>query len=222
MFNSALKDVVEIIRREPRLVVRENHIINSFCSYVNSIDFWRRTHNIVSARYNSYDLWENIYDSIFLYNVLPTSSKIIDAGAGAGFPGVPLAIIFPLTKFILVDHDRKKCSFLRLVKAKLNLKNLEVLNNNLEAIQLSDVIITKAAFAPAYAHILAQSMASGGRIVIWATANTTKEFSNALCKHDVALSRTYDYTLPSGKKRCLLLFTKSCSDLGLAQTSAEI
>lgn len=51
---------------------------------------------------------------------------VLDVGSGAGFPGIPLAIVKEEANFYLVDVSQKKCAFLNLVKFKLNLNNVNV------------------------------------------------------------------------------------------------
>jgi 16S rRNA (guanine(527)-N(7))-methyltransferase RsmG len=185
-----------------------NIVVDKLKSYIDIIVFWRKTHNIISNQYNVDDLWDNVFDSINFCSFLAMESEIVDAGAGNGFPGIPLAIIFPLKKFYLVDHHRKKCSFLRLVKARLALDNVQVVNRKLEKIERHQMIITKAAFSPSHAAILANSVIKEGRIAIWSTAKTARALIEELKKYGVFLSTSFNYVLPSGKERCLLLFTK--------------
>ncbi len=57
---------------------------------------------------------------------------IADAGSGAGFPGIPLAIAFPNIKFTLVERMSKRCAFLENVVAICALANVTVLNSEVE------------------------------------------------------------------------------------------
>lgn len=206
---AVFKKIKDIIAGNIKSTNEHCDAFNKLEIYVDYVEKWMKTHNIISGKYSRYDIWENIYDSVFCASLLNSENEILDAGAGGGFPGIPLAIIYAQKKFQLVDLNRKKCSFLRSVKAKINLANVTVTNKNLEDVEPAKIIITKAAFAPHNAGILARSVKNGGRIIIWATTNKSSEFENELKKFAVFLSASLDYTLPSGKKRCLLLFTKS-------------
>lgn len=184
--------------------------------YVNLMHYWNSIHNISSTKNNPSGWLENVHDSIATIlqekdlEALFYESKnyILDAGAGGGFPGIPLAIIFKQTQFILVDANRKKCSFLRTVKAKLALSNVTVVNKNLEDVAPVSLIITKAAFSPANAGILASSVLSTGRIIIWSTPMMADDFVKVLTKNCCTLLSQYDYYLPSNKRRSLLVFLK--------------
>jgi len=58
--------------------------------------------------------------------------SIIDVGTGAGFPGVPLKILFPQPKLVLLESTTKKTVFLQHLVAKLQLQNVDVINNTAE------------------------------------------------------------------------------------------
>lgn len=58
--------------------------------------------------------------------------KIIDVGTGAGFPGIPLSILLPDTKFTLLDSLSKRIDFLSVVIEELQLKNVEVFHGRAE------------------------------------------------------------------------------------------
>lgn len=76
---------------------------------------------------------KHFYDSLYVDNFLDLKNKkIMDLGSGAGFPGIPLAICYPKTKFYLVEPIKKRCNFLELVVKKLDLKNVIILNSRVE------------------------------------------------------------------------------------------
>ncbi len=54
--------------------------------------------------------------------------NIVDIGTGAGFPGLPLKILLPQTRFVLIEPTAKKAIFLRHIIYKLGLENIEILN----------------------------------------------------------------------------------------------
>ncbi len=82
------------------------------------------------------DFWEkNIWDSVA--PVLPydlSNKKVIDIGTGGGFPGIPLAIIFPQAEFTLMDSTAKKIKFIEQTAQKLGLNNVKTVINRAEII----------------------------------------------------------------------------------------
>lgn len=94
--------------------------------YVNLIKKWDRVHSLVSKGDRDHLEERHINDSLALEPHLNPSGNHLDIGSGAGFPGIPLAICRPDVLFVLNDRSRNKCRFLREVKFRLNLVNVDV------------------------------------------------------------------------------------------------
>lgn len=104
-------------------------------------------------------------DEIYLRHVLHSlaigkfiqfkpESKIIDVGTGGGFPGIPLAILFPETQFTLVDSIAKKIKVVHEVVTALELTNVTTINDRVEKTKGQyDFIISRAVAAmPTFVH----------------------------------------------------------------------
>lgn len=81
-------------------------------------------------------------------------AKVLDVGTGGGFPGVPLAILFPNVNFTLVDSIGKKIKVVDEVVAGLGLNNVKTLNKRVEEINGQfDFIVSRAVAAmPTFVH----------------------------------------------------------------------
>ncbi len=74
--------------------------------------------------------------------------SIIDAGTGGGFPGIPLAILFPETGFTLVDSIGKKINLVREVSEVLELKNVRPVHARVETLNIrADFVVSRAVTA---------------------------------------------------------------------------
>ena len=91
---------------------------------------------------------KHVFDSLSILKWKDFSKKetILDVGTGGGFPSVILAIWFPSKKIIANDSRIKKINFIKEIKEKLNLKNLEIAYSRIEEIEPlnADVVVSRA------------------------------------------------------------------------------
>jgi len=93
---------------------------------------------------------KHFYDSLTITKIVNiTNQNICDLGSGAGFPGLVLAITFPNTKITLIESNSKKCNFLNIVKDKLELNNVNIINTRVEEYskinrELYDIVTARA------------------------------------------------------------------------------
>jgi 16S rRNA (guanine527-N7)-methyltransferase len=103
-------------------------------SYLEELIRWNRTYNLTAVRNPRDMIFRHILDSL---TVLPYlhGGHMLDLGSGAGLPGVILAVMAPEREFILLEANGKKASFLRHIKAHLNLINIIVVQARAEDYQ---------------------------------------------------------------------------------------
>lgn len=77
---------------------------------------------------------KHLIDSVICYGwpEIDNANKIIDLGTGAGFPGIPLAILYPHKKFLLADSLNKRLQFIWEAAEKLEINNIEVKHGRAE------------------------------------------------------------------------------------------
>ena len=74
-----------------------------------------------------------------------SSATVLDLGTGGGFPGIPLAILFPSARFVLCDSVGKKTIVAQAVASALDLKNVQVVNARAESLpQTFDFVVSRA------------------------------------------------------------------------------
>lgn len=75
---------------------------------------------------------KHVADCVLPWRLFAVAAHIVDAGSGAGFPGIPLALIFPGTRFTLLESTQKKARFIERAVQQLALANVEVLAERAE------------------------------------------------------------------------------------------
>jgi 16S rRNA (guanine527-N7)-methyltransferase len=100
-------------------------------AHLDLLDDWNSRMNLTAIRDRPSQLTKHLLDSL---TVLPylEGARIADVGSGAGFPGIPLAIVEPDRHFTLIESTGKKCRFLEHVRDTLELKNVEVVQSRAE------------------------------------------------------------------------------------------
>ncbi len=85
---------------------------------------WNRRLNLTRITRPDQVIIRHILDSLIPSRWLPQEGHALDVGTGPGFPGIPLKIVNPGLKMTLLDAQRKKVSFLRVVLSELALENI--------------------------------------------------------------------------------------------------
>ena len=89
---------------------------------------WNSKINVISRKDINFFYERHLLHSLGIAKVVQflPNAKILDVGTGGGFPGIPLAILFPQTHFFLIDSIGKKIKVVEDVTAALELKNISV------------------------------------------------------------------------------------------------
>ena len=109
---------------------------NQFEKYYELLIDWNQRMNLTTITDRDEVVQKHFIDSVLLltkYDKTEFENKnIIDVGTGAGFPGIPLKIVYPEIDFVLVDSLNKRVKFLKDVKEALGLEGLEALHGRAE------------------------------------------------------------------------------------------
>lgn len=119
--------------------------INQFCDYYDLLVSWNEKMNLTSITEINEVILKHFVDSISIVNFYDFSliESIVDIGTGAGFPGIPLKIIFPDIKFVLIDSLNKRVSFLNTVIDNLELKKISAIHGRAEELGRSNELREK-------------------------------------------------------------------------------
>jgi len=123
--------------------------IAALLGFLHLMQKWGKTYNLTAIRDLRAAVDLHLLDSLAVSPFLEGRS-ILDVGTGAGLPGLPLAILHPERRFVLLDASAKKVRFVRQVMLELGLRNVEVVVARVE----------DAVFEETFDRVMARAFAS--------------------------------------------------------------
>ena len=134
----------EILRYFPNLSQEQ---VQQFERLKDLYEEWNQQINVISRKDTENFYERHVLHSLGLAKIIrfQKTSEILDVGTGGGFPGIPMAIIFPDVKFTLVDSIGKKIKVVNEISAALGLKNVTGLHLRAEDVKGDfDFVISRA------------------------------------------------------------------------------
>lgn len=190
-----------------------------FEEYKELLKEYNKKFNLTSITNDNEIYLKHFYDSLCITKAkeLLNASSLLDIGTGAGFPGIPVAIVNKDIKITLVESNKKKCEFLKVVKDSLNLQNVEIINARAEDFAKTNREKFEVATSRAVANLsilleLEFPALSVGGVLIALKSNVQEELENSksiLKELNGTIKNTIEYTLPyEESKRTLLIIQK--------------
>jgi 16S rRNA (guanine527-N7)-methyltransferase len=121
-------------------------MLSSLLGYIDLLKKWNSAYNLLGSNELPLLVSRHILDSLSVAPYME-GNLIADIGAGAGLPGIPLAILNPEKQFVLIDSNGKKTRFMFQAKIQLGLDNITIENCRLEhyqSIQQIDMVMCRA------------------------------------------------------------------------------
>ena len=178
--------------------------------------------NLTGIKDREESLVKNIYDSMTVYDekYFPQEGRILDLGTGAGFPGIPLAVLRPDMHVVLMDSILKKLNFIDAAAGKLGIRNIKIMHMRAEeggrrrkTRESFDVVTARAVkMLPVIAEWAMPFVKVGGIFAAMKGPGAEEELKNAgkiLHELQGELIEKKDFELPGGEKRSILYFRKT-------------
>lgn len=161
--------------------------IKQFEEYFNLLVEWNEKINLTTIIEQEQVIIKHFLDSCLGKKYINDNCTLLDIGAGAGFPSIPLKILFPNLQVVMIDSVNKKINFLNSVIDALHLTNCKAIHTRAED------LAKKSGFRESFDYVVSRAVASlntlleyslpfvkvGGRFVAYKATNCEQEIENS-------------------------------------------
>lgn len=165
---------------------------------------------------------KHFYDSLapIFYDLIDNRElRLLDIGAGAGFPSLPMKILFPELRVTIIDSLNKRIKFLEYLSSELGLENVELLHGRAEDFgqdakyRASFDLVTARAVARlnVLSELTLPFLKKDGLLLSLKAAQFDEELAeakNAIALLSAKFEKQVDYSLPDGSERHIALISK--------------
>lgn len=148
---------------------------------------------------------KHVLDSVIPWQWFAGAREVCDGGTGAGFPGIPLALVLPEVRFVLVESTVKKANFVEAAARELELRNVLVTPRRVEDYVRgpNDLIITARAVAPMtkMVDLIGPAIRVGCRALLYKGPEVQDEIQEAeprMKRYSMQSHILHRYSLPDG------------------------
>jgi 16S rRNA (guanine527-N7)-methyltransferase len=189
---------------EPFISLDETRL-SAISKYIDLLMKWNARMNLTAVRDPEEMVHRHFGESFFAAKDALAQGRIqsvIDVGSGAGFPGVPFAMLEPGIQVTLIESNQKKVTFLRELVFSLDLKNVKVFSGRAEGYaEFADLVMMRAVekFEKALPFAL-KLVHPGGRILLmigYSQVEMAKQLGKQVAWDEIV-------TVPGGHSRILL------------------
>ncbi len=165
---------------------------------------WAKRMNLTGHRDGPSVMRHLILDATALALELPSWRSLVDIGSGAGFPGLPVACLYPDRKITLVEPRERRHHFQKEARRSLGLSQVRTLRGRAEELppEPHDIALCQAVATPAQAEALLRPWVKDTG---WIALPLSREQAASICPRPDAEDRTY--VAPDGRERGLRLLS---------------
>lgn len=215
-----IKEALSIYFAKASIVIDERKV-EKLAQFYHILEAENQNYNLTAIDTAEDAATRHFVDSLMVAKckAFRSSQSVLDVGSGAGFPGIPLAIVYPEKKYVLLDALQKRVGFLNKCIDQLQLNNVEAVHERAETFanntQYREVFDLVTARAVAELAILCEyclpAVRLKGHFVAMKSLGIAEELNKALPAIKIlggGTMHTWEYTLPDTRQRQLVVIPK--------------
>lgn len=193
-----------------------------FEHYFQLLVEWNEKINLTAITDKEEVYLKHFYDSVapILQGLIPNETiKLLDIGAGAGFPSIPMKILYPNLDVTIIDSLNKRINFLQLLAGELGLEGVHFYHGRAEDFAQDkkfraqfDIVTARAvARMQVLSELTIPFLKVGGKLLALKASNAPEELTDAKNALNLLFSKVEDnisYTLPNGDPRYMTIVEK--------------
>lgn len=191
----------ELARVLPPDIPHRRRLIDKAAQHLRLISSANEYMNLTRIMTPQEAVIKHVYDSVAPWRHFSDVRRVLDAGTGAGFPGVPLAVILPEARFTLAESIQKKARFVDSVVDSLELTNVRIVADRAESNAVAEPpeIITARAVAPMHRllDLFGKALRRGSQLLLYKGPEVESELQEAQ-QRKVSAEVICRYELPDG------------------------
>ncbi|HBG46654.1 MAG TPA: 16S rRNA (guanine(527)-N(7))-methyltransferase RsmG [Deltaproteobacteria bacterium] len=189
----------------------------AFLTYLRELKVWNKKINLTAIEDEKDIIIKHFLDSLTPFGLFSEVRSVLDMGAGAGFPGIPLKIAMPELRLTLLDSVEKKVNFMKHIIRTLGLKGAEAIAGRAEAPDLAyrlagsfDCVISRAfTELPAFMTLGLPYLRPGGMLLAMKGPAVAEEINALGVMKGVLPPESFEVAVPfSDRKTTLVVIRK--------------
>lgn len=191
-------------------------IVDNFVNYFNLLMEGNKVCNLTAITDEDGVIEKHFYDSIFPQKYFSRNAKVLDIGAGAGFPSLPLKIVRNDLCFTLLDSLNKRINFLNNTIQSLQLKNIKAIHGRAEDFaklsEYREKFDITTARAVANLKVLSEYclpfVQVGGKFIAYKSGNCEEEINESKCiitELGGKITKVIDYNIGENSRKLIIV-----------------
>jgi 16S rRNA (guanine527-N7)-methyltransferase len=196
---SNLEPLVDLARRHD--LPLDDSARERYATYLELLQHFNDSMNLIGPLDEAGIVRELLVDSLAPAVLASPSGTMLDVGSGAGLPGLPLKILYPDHPVVLVEPRRKRATFLKIARNRLELEDVRIERSRIERLpdERFDYVVSKAFRSPPeWLEIAERRLADSGRLVCMTNVTHVDDLRETARRLDLSIVASVDDTSELG------------------------